>query len=53
MYVGNVTGTFDELEHTRCPRCHATVIERKNFTTTKTALVSGKCACGEAIPGLF
>lgn len=53
VYVGNVTGTFDELEHTRCPRCHATLIERRNFTTTKMSLVDGACACGEIIPGLF
>jgi pyruvate formate lyase activating enzyme len=54
VYVGNVTGTFGELEHTRCPRCHATVVERKNFTTTTNHLVEGSCpGCGDRIPGVF
>lgn len=54
VYVGNVTGTFQELEHTRCPGCHTTVVERNNFTTTTNRLVSGACpSCGERIPGLF
>jgi len=54
VYVGNVTGTFRELEHTRCPRCHATVVERDNFTTTQLRLRGAACPdCGERIPGLF
>jgi len=54
VYVGNVTGMFRELEHTRCPRCHATVIERSNYATTGVALADGACvSCGESIPGLF
>ena len=54
VYVGNVTGTFRELEHTRCPRCHATVVERDNFTTTELRLRGAACPdCGERIPGLF
>jgi pyruvate formate lyase activating enzyme len=54
VYVGNVTGTFQELEHTRCPKCHATVVERKNFTTTARHLRGDACAgCGQRIPGLF
>jgi pyruvate formate lyase activating enzyme len=54
VYVGNVTGTFRELEHTRCPRCHATVVERNNFTTTGNFLDGNACrGCGERIPGLF
>jgi len=54
VYVGNVTGTFRELEHTRCPRCHITVVERNNFTTTGNHLDGNACrGCGERIPGLF
>ena len=54
VYVGNVTTTFRELEHTRCPRCHATVVERNNFTTTDLRLDGDACrGCGERIPGLF
>jgi pyruvate formate lyase activating enzyme len=53
VYVGNVTHTFQELEHTRCPKCHATLVERNNFTTTANHLRDGACACGEKIPGLF
>ena len=54
VYVGNTTGTFGELEHTRCPKCHAVVVERKNFTTTANRLAAGACPdCREVIPGLF
>ena len=54
VYVGNVTGTFQELEHTRCPKCRANVVERKNFTTTALRLRGDACsACGQRIPGLF
>ncbi len=54
VYVGNVTCTFQELEHTRCPRCHANVVERENFTTTVMRLRGDACReCGQRIPGLF
>ncbi len=54
VYVGNVTGTFSELEHTRCPKCHATVVERRNLATTKNLLLGAACpACGEVLPGLL
>jgi pyruvate formate lyase activating enzyme len=54
VYVGNVTGTFQELEHTRCPKCHANVVERENFTTTALRLRGDACStCGQRIPGLF
>ena len=54
VYVGNVTHTIQELEHTRCPRCHTTLIERNNFTTTANHLVAGSCpSCGERIPGIY
>ncbi len=54
VYVGNVTGAFSELEHTRCPKCHATVIERRNFETVAARIVGNACAaCGETIAGIF
>jgi len=55
VYVGNVTSAFGELEHTRCPSCHTTVIERRNYETTKNTLApGGKCpSCDAPIPGLF
>jgi pyruvate formate lyase activating enzyme len=54
VYVGNVTSAFGELEHTRCPSCHATVIERKNYATTANHLRDGGCpSCATKIPGLF
>ena len=55
VYVGNVTSVFGELEHTRCPSCHTTVIERRNYVTTANRLsASGGCpSCGTSIPGLF
>ena len=54
VYVGNVTGTFRELEHTRCPGCHSTVVERNNFTTTALRLQGSACPdCGHRLPGLF
>jgi pyruvate formate lyase activating enzyme len=54
VYVGNVTDRFGELEHTRCPGCHRSVIERKNFTTMANHLRGDACAsCSERIPGLF
>ena len=55
VYVGNVTGTFRELEHTRCPSCHTTVVERSNYTVTAMRLTSDNaCAsCATPIPGVF
>jgi pyruvate formate lyase activating enzyme len=55
VYVGNVTNAFGELEHTRCPSCHATVIERKNYATIANRVTAdGSCpSCATRIPGLF
>lgn len=55
VYVGNVTHAFPELEHTRCPSCHTTVIERRNYETTTNRLgEGGACpSCATRIPGLF
>jgi pyruvate formate lyase activating enzyme len=55
VYVGNVTSAFAELEHTRCPSCHATVIERKNYATVANRLKDGGAcpSCATRISGLF
>ncbi len=54
VYVGNVSSTFGELEHTRCPSCHAVLVERRNYVTTANRVVSGRCAaCGTEVPGLW
>ena len=54
VYVGNVTASFAELEHTRCAGCHATLIERRNYQTIENHLVGGACPhCSQALPGLF
>jgi pyruvate formate lyase activating enzyme len=55
VYVGNVTNAFAELEHTRCPSCHATVIERKNYATVANRLKDGGAcpSCATRISGLF
>lgn len=55
VYVGNVTSAFPELEHTRCPGCHATVIERRGYQTRASRLgPGGTCpSCAAPIPGIF
>ncbi|MBX3188448.1 MAG: radical SAM protein [Labilithrix sp.] len=54
VYVGNVTGMFGELEHTRCPKCHFTLVERRNYQTTAVRLDGSSCpACREPVAGLF
>lgn len=55
VYVGNVSGAFSELEHTRCPGCHTVVVERKNYTTVRSTITpSGTCpSCATALPGLW
>jgi pyruvate formate lyase activating enzyme len=54
VYVGNVGDAFPELSSTRCPRCSTTVVERRDWSCTKNALVNGHCpSCDERIPGIF
>lgn len=54
VYVGNVSGTFSELEHTRCPSCHRVVVERNNYATTDVMLENGACpGCKRVLPGLW
>ncbi len=51
VYVGNVPGS--DANHTRCPRCGRVLVERAGFVVTRFEIAAGRCACGEAIPGVF
>jgi pyruvate formate lyase activating enzyme len=48
VYAGNIpAGAY---EHTHCPGCGETVIERSGFSSRKTGLSGNKCAnCGEPL----
>jgi pyruvate formate lyase activating enzyme len=51
VYVGNVP--FGELAHTRCPGCHAVVVERRDYRTTTMHLRAGRCRrCDRRLPGV-
>lgn len=50
VYTGNVPG--DKHEHTHCPQCHQTVIERCGFSVGRIAMRNQKCdSCGSLIAG--
>jgi pyruvate formate lyase activating enzyme len=52
VYVGNVADQVRELSHTRCARCHAVLVERRNYETVAVRIDDGRCpACGDPIPG--
>jgi pyruvate formate lyase activating enzyme len=52
VYVGNVPG--HPGNHTYCPGCGRTVIERDGLFVTGQRMKDGKCgACGRAIPGVW
>jgi pyruvate formate lyase activating enzyme len=52
VYVGNVPG--HPGNHTYCPGCGRTVIERDGLFVTGMRMKDGRCAsCGRAIPGVW
>lgn len=51
VYLGNVPGS--DANHTRCPRCGRTLVERSGFVVGRFELAGGRCPCGELIPGVF
>ena len=53
VYAGNIPGSVGGLEHTRCPSCRETLIERRGFLVQRNRLTpDGACpSCGTAIPG--
>jgi pyruvate formate lyase activating enzyme len=55
VYAGNLPGETANLEDTRCPSCHATLIERRGFRVLRNRLsFSGACPdCGAGVPGVW
>lgn len=51
VYLGNVPG--HTANHTRCPACGRTVLERERFVVMRNELVQGRCPCSGAIAGVF
>ena len=53
VYAGNKPGQVGNAEHTRCPECRETLIERHGFQIKRYGLTeTGACpSCGTAIPG--
>jgi pyruvate formate lyase activating enzyme len=53
VYAGNIPGTADGLENTRCPSCHDTLIERHGYVVRQSRLTpTGACpSCRTMIPG--
>lgn len=52
VYVGNMADRVRGLSHTRCPGCHAVVVERSNYTTRIVSLQGDRCPwCGTAVAG--
>jgi pyruvate formate lyase activating enzyme len=53
IYPGNLPGKVGEWEHTHCPQCHKTLIERYGYLIKNYALTpDGRCpGCNAAIPG--
>ncbi len=52
VYIGNCPG--HKANSTYCPKCGATVIERKHFEVKKKNMKEGKCgSCGREIPGVW
>ncbi|MGH9862911.1 MAG: AmmeMemoRadiSam system radical SAM enzyme [Candidatus Acidiferrales bacterium] len=53
IYPGNLPGEVGDLENTRCPSCHALLIERYGYLITGYHLTAkGSCpSCGAMVPG--
>ncbi len=53
IYAGNLPGMVGEWEDTRCPSCHATLIERHGYLIKDYRLTPEGCCpdCLTAIPG--
>ncbi len=53
VYAGNLPGQVGDLEHTRCPGCHALLIERFGYHILSYRLTrEGRCPeCHAQIPG--
>ena len=55
VYAGNLPGRMGEYEHTFCPQCHATLVERYSYIIKDYHITAqGKCPeCGAQIPGVW
>ncbi len=55
VYAGNLPGSTEELENTRCPSCGSTVVERFGFSVLRNRVTAdGTCPdCGAGIPGVW
>lgn len=54
VYASNAPGGYSELSHTRCPGCHAVLIERNDYVTVANHLREGACPyCNTRIPGVW
>ena len=52
VYAGNRPGEVGKYEHTFCPACGETVIERNGFRVLSNKIQHGGCfKCGATIPG--
>jgi pyruvate formate lyase activating enzyme len=53
VYAGNLPGRVGDFENTRCPTCHAMLVERYGYFIKDYRLTSsGSCpSCGTTIPG--
>ncbi len=53
VYAGNAAGRVGELEHTGCPGCRATLVERRAYWIGACRVTAdGRCPdCGLPIPG--
>jgi len=52
VYVGNVPG--HPAEHTYCPACGRTVVNRAGYTIRSVAIANGECShCGHLIAGVW
>jgi pyruvate formate lyase activating enzyme len=55
VYVGNVGDALPDLSATRCPGCHSTLVERRDWSCTTRRLddLGGCPSCGLVLPGIF
>ncbi len=55
VYAGNLPGSVEGLEDTRCPGCGAVLVERLGFRVMRNRMPGGgNCPdCGTVIPGLW
>jgi len=55
VYAGNLPSHVGDYENTRCPDCHALLVQRSHFSVSAVSVSdAGTCpACGRQIPGMW